>query len=223
MARRQPASIPRPRPSSTATTASATMMPSRARATPGGDPRLGDGDDRRPARRRRLHDRDLGRPAADPVNAAVSDLSSVTRRPGFPTGEDDLARAATPSAAAARSMPSTGTRSWPSGRPRSSSRATTNASSPGRRRTRTTPSWRRASRLSPAPRSNALAQAKFRSSQGTRIALTSSGFSCWTSGRRRGPRASRSGARLLEAVGRAAMKNQSSAEEIISAACRSRS
>ena len=55
------------------------------------DLRLGAGDDRRPARRRRLPDRDLGR-AGRPERRRCSTAVAVTPREGFPT-RDELSRA----------------------------------------------------------------------------------------------------------------------------------
>ena len=80
----------RRRRSSTATTGSGnTMLAPSAPGPAGGDLRLGDGDDRRPAGRPRLHDDPL-----DPgrtTEVGKFNLQSVTRCPGFPTRQEMVA------------------------------------------------------------------------------------------------------------------------------------
>ena len=103
-----------------------TMVRRERAGAAGRDLRLGDGHDRRPARRRRLHDCTLGRggrPAAHDVRAAPRHA---------PRGLPDPRRAdrrATRSARAARCATCAGTRRSRSGRPRCSWRATTSARS----------------------------------------------------------------------------------------------
>ena len=67
-----------------------TMFAAGAPGAAGRDPRLGDGDDRRPARRRRLHDDPL-----DPARRASGGSSTCTASPrcdGFPSREELIER-----------------------------------------------------------------------------------------------------------------------------------
>ena len=62
-----------------------TIFAAGAPGAPGGGARLGDGDDRRPARRPRLPVHDVDRGAAIPKAGCARTLGGVTRREGFPT------------------------------------------------------------------------------------------------------------------------------------------
>ena len=88
--RREHARVRPRRRSSTATTGWATRCTRRRAGAAGRDLRLGDGDDRRSAGRRRLPLHDVGE-AEDPPGG-MADLTAVTRGEGFPTRAELVAR-----------------------------------------------------------------------------------------------------------------------------------